>query len=67
MMEFAIPKAADFYNVVRSLKGLDQRHQMLALYMAQFWSDERLVEAEQTGDLPGRPGELKLEKKADFH
>jgi hypothetical protein len=62
MMEVTIPNAADFYKVVRSLKGLDPRHQMLAWYMAQFWSDERLMEAEQAGDLPGQPGTLKPEK-----
>ncbi|MFZ1969188.1 hypothetical protein [Bradyrhizobium sp.] len=62
MMDFAIPTAADFYKAVRSLKGLDPRHQMLALYMAQFWSNERLMEAEQAGDLPGQPGMLKPEK-----
>jgi hypothetical protein len=62
MMEFAIPKAAEFYKAVRLLKRLDPRHQMLAWYMAQFWSDERLMEAEQAGDLPGQPGTLKPEK-----
>jgi hypothetical protein len=65
-MEFAIPKTADFYNAIDALKRLDPRHQMLALYMAQFWSDERLAEAKQTGDLPGQPGMLKPEK-ADIH
>jgi hypothetical protein len=30
--------------------------------MAQFWSNERLMEAEQAGDLPGQPGMLKPEK-----
>lgn len=65
-MEFAIPKTADFYNTVRTLKRLDPRHQMLALYIAQFWSDDRLEEAERTGDLPGQPGMLKPEK-ADIH
>jgi hypothetical protein len=34
--------------------------------MAQFWSDERLAEAEQTGDLPGQPGMLKPDK-TDIH
>lgn len=57
-MTFEIPKAADFYGTVRALKRLDRRHQMLALYIAQFWPDERLEESERTGDLPGRPSEL---------
>lgn len=57
-----IPSTADFYNAVHALKKLDARHQMQALYMAQFWDDERLMEAEQTGDLPGQPGLLNLEK-----
>jgi hypothetical protein len=65
-MEFAIPKTADFYNAVRSLKRLDPRHQMLVLYIAQFWSDERLAEAERIGDLPGQPGMLKPDN-AEIH
>jgi hypothetical protein len=62
----AIPKAADFYNAVHSLKRLDRRHQALASYIAEFWSDDRLAEAEWTGDLPGQPGALGP-ARTEFH
>ena len=48
----------DFYRVVRLLRQLHPRYQVHALYAAMFWSDERLLNAEAGGDLPGNPGEL---------
>jgi hypothetical protein len=59
MMDIATPKTADFYKAIRALKQLHPRFQLLALHAAQFWSDERLTEAEQA-DL--QPGQAKPEK-----
>jgi hypothetical protein len=58
--ETNISKAApDFHHVVQLLRQLEPRYQLMELYVAQSWSDERLEEAAVTGDLPDRPGEIK--------
>jgi hypothetical protein len=31
----------------------------MALYAADWWTEEKLEAAEANGDLPGRPGEIK--------
>jgi hypothetical protein len=51
--------AANFYQIVRTLRRIGPRYAMLAVYAAQFWSDERLDDSEKAGDVPGRPGEFK--------
>ena len=61
-MTHPIPNPAEFYKAIRALKRLDPRHQDLASYIAKWWSDDRLMEAERTGDLPGQPGTLNPEK-----
>jgi hypothetical protein len=56
-----MPKpATNFFDVVHLLRQLEPRYQLMALFAAQFWSDEKLEAAERNGDLPGRDGELKL-------
>jgi hypothetical protein len=40
------------------LRGMHERYRHMALYAATFWDDERLLEAEAAGDLPGNDGAL---------
>jgi hypothetical protein len=49
----------DFHHVVALLRRMGPRYQLMALYAAQFWSDEKLETAAANRDLPGRPGEVK--------
>jgi hypothetical protein len=52
-------KKPDFHHVVQLLRQLEPRFQLMALYAAQFWSEEKLEDSAVNGDLPGRPGEIK--------
>jgi hypothetical protein len=49
----------EFCRVVCLLKQMAPEYRVMALHAAMFWSDERLLEADENGDLPGLPGELK--------
>jgi hypothetical protein len=57
--EVMADESPNFHHVVRLLRAMGPRYAMLAVYAAQFWSDEKLDDAEREGDLPGRPGEAK--------
>jgi hypothetical protein len=59
-------KAPDFHHVARLLRQMEPRFQLMALYAAQFWSDERLEGAERAGDVPGRPSELNPPKASSL-
>jgi hypothetical protein len=48
----------EFCRVVCLLRQLPEQYRVMALHAAMFWSDERLLEADANGDLPGNPGEL---------
>lgn len=52
-------ETSNFFSAVRLLRAMHPRFAMMALYAAQFWSDEKLDDAELAGDLPGRPGAVK--------
>ena len=47
-----------FYRIVKILRALPPRYQHLALFAAEFWSDEQIEQAAINGDLPGQPGAL---------
>jgi hypothetical protein len=48
----------DFFAAVRLLRRMGQDRALMALYAALQWSDERLDDAEQCGDMPGNPETL---------
>jgi hypothetical protein len=48
----------NFHFVVRLLRAMPARNRLLAVYAAEYWSDDRLDDAERDGDLPGRPNEV---------
>jgi hypothetical protein len=58
MTQQASSASQDFYRAVTILRRLHPRYRHHALYAAMFWSDERLLNAEANGDLPGNPGGL---------
>lgn len=49
----------EFFHAVHALRRLPQRYRLMAVYAADWWSEEKLETAEANGDLPGRLGELK--------
>jgi len=50
--------SSEFILVVRLLRALPERHRHYAHFAANYWPEDYLAEAEQNGDLPGRPGDL---------
>jgi hypothetical protein len=51
----------EFVGIVRRLREIDPRWRFMAVFAAEFWSDERLEAAAVNGNadaLFGRPGEL---------
>lgn len=66
MTQQASSASQDFYRVVTLLRRLHPRYQVHALYAAMFWSDERLLNAEANGDLPGNPGGLAESEQDDL-
>jgi hypothetical protein len=48
----------EFCRAVYQLRQLHPEHRIMALYAANFWSEERLLAAGENGDAPGRPGEF---------
>jgi hypothetical protein len=47
-----------FYRTVTLLRLMSSERRHMALYAAEFWSHEKLMEGEAAGDLPGNPGAL---------
>jgi hypothetical protein len=56
----------NFHHLVRLLRKWPKETQLMALYAAQCWSDERLAKAEANDELPGESATvLKLVKPND--
>ena len=66
MTQPASSASQDFYRVVTLLRQLHPRYQVHALYAAMFFTDERLLNAEANGDLPGNPGGLAEPEQDDL-
>lgn len=50
-------KTPSFYEIVRLFRGRGPQFAMRVLYAAIHWSDDRLNEAERSGEVPGQRGE----------
>jgi hypothetical protein len=48
----------DFYRVIRMLRVMHSEARHMALFAAEFWTDEELERSERAGDTPGNPGVL---------
>lgn len=49
----------EFFDVVKRLKAMPSSElRYMALFAAEFWSDDELRGRESDGDLPGNPGVL---------
>jgi hypothetical protein len=49
-----ITDTKSFFHLVRLLRTWPREIQIMALYAAQCWDDDYLVEKEAAGELPGR-------------
>ena len=52
---------ADFFKAVQLLRQMHERHRHHCLYMASFFNDEQIAEAERAGLIFGHHGAIERE------